>query len=153
MTEFDRAIFYSTKIKAWRTCFFLKKIIDRRLTRNIFWTDSPSYPPPHRRHRAKSLPVPKGMIPIGGWSANWTLSIIGWKSISEDPIALSNICFHNQLKTNPLFRGASPQCRHHRSKSLWNWKHLWTFEVRLEIHPDPSCTPEKWKKKIQLLLH
>ena len=36
-------------------------------TVRIFQTDSPSYPPPHLRHLAKSLPVPKGITPTLGW--------------------------------------------------------------------------------------
>ena len=43
----------------------------------------------------------------------------------------------------PLSREASRQFHHHRSRWLWNWKRLWTFEVRLKIHPDPSCKPDR----------
>lgn len=46
------------------------------LTFKIFQIDSPSYPPPHARHRARSLPVPNGMTPtLGSW-VNVTLSEI-----------------------------------------------------------------------------
>ena len=40
--------------------------INDRLTLKIFHIDSPSYPPPHLRHLAKSLPVPSGMTPTLG---------------------------------------------------------------------------------------
>lgn len=35
---------------------------------------SPSYPPPQRKHLAKSFPVPRGITPTAGCSWNWTWS-------------------------------------------------------------------------------
>ena len=49
--------------------------INDRLTLKIFHIDSPSYPPPHLRHLAKSLPVPSGMTPTLGWWTNGFLSV------------------------------------------------------------------------------
>ena len=39
------------------------------LTLMTFQSDSPSYPPPHRRHLARSFPVPSGITATLGW---WT---------------------------------------------------------------------------------
>lgn len=50
----------STRLK----CFTLRTL----------WRLSPSYPGPHRRHRAKSLPVPRGMMPTHGATLHCTLS-------------------------------------------------------------------------------
>ena len=44
--------------------------MEREHTERIFHTDSPSYPPPQRKHRAKSLPVPRGITPTLGWWVN-----------------------------------------------------------------------------------
>lgn len=43
-------------------------------TFNNLGRDSPSYPPPHFKHLARSFPVPSGITPTGGCSAYFTLS-------------------------------------------------------------------------------
>ena len=68
-------------------------------TVRIFQTDSPSYPPPHLRHLAKSLPVPKGITPTLGWCVK------GFRSATKQVNSLEMIWSDVELTLNSTFSG------------------------------------------------
>ena len=68
-------------------------------TVRIFQTDSPSYPPPHLRHLAKSLPVPKGITPTLGWCVK------GFRSATQQVNSLEMIWSDVELTLNSTFSG------------------------------------------------
>ena len=68
-------------------------------TVRIFQTDSPSYPPPHLRHLAKSLPVPKGITPTLGWCVK------GFRSATKQVNSLEMIWSDVELTLDSTFFG------------------------------------------------
>ena len=80
------------------------------LTFRIFQTDSPSYPPPQRRHLAKSLPVPNGMTPTLGWCINGFLS---------EGCFISKTSAYSFIRFNYTVQWCQWPCTSFESADLW----------------------------------